>query len=145
MIKLKVRVVDVSGAKRYAENLAKRQASGMCYRIMVRSVGTCPVGNRASGGRSGPRMRDCHKMNVTVAGTRVQGQVYNTAPYAQMVHNGTRAHTISARRPGGFLRFTIAGITYFRRSVRHPGSRPNPWMRKAAQTEAAAAGWSYQG
>lgn len=57
----------------------------------------------------------------------VSAQVRATAPYALFVHDGTRAHTITARR-ARFLRFEIGGVVHFRRSVRHPGTRPYPYM-----------------
>lgn len=44
--------------------------------------------------------------------------------YAHMVEYGTRAHSITARA------MTVNGNTV--RSVEHPGSRPHPFMRPAA-------------
>jgi hypothetical protein len=58
-------------------------------------------------------------------------QVVLGAPYARFVLEGTRPHTITARRPGGMLRFEGRGGPVFRRSVRHPGTRPNPFVQRA--------------
>ena len=50
---------------------------------------------------------------------------------ARFLETGTRPHVISAVR-AKFLRFTIGGTTYFRRSVYHPGTAPRPFMHQAA-------------
>lgn len=89
------------------------------------------------------------------------GFLENHAPYAGHVEYGTRPHLIlpldyhwgsrRAQRPtsrvtgkrvsgvsagagrGMALRFTVGGRVVFRRSVRHPGTRPMPFMRPAAE------------
>lgn len=48
--------------------------------------------------------------------------------YAQFVSEGTAPHKITARRPGGALRFQWRGQTVIVRSVNHPGTQPNPWF-----------------
>lgn len=53
-------------------------------------------------------------------------------PYAQYVHEGTRSHVISAIN-GQVLRFTSRGRVIFARRVRHPGSRPDPFLYEAAE------------
>jgi hypothetical protein len=47
------------------------------------------------------------------------GRVSNNVSYAGYVERGTAPHDIVAR--GDALRFTIGGVTYFRKKVRHPG------------------------
>lgn len=59
-----------------------------------------------------------------------EGTIRVSAPYATMVHEGTRAHVIRARRRR-FLRFESNGSTVFRRSVMHPGTRPNRFLVRA--------------
>lgn len=55
-------------------------------------------------------------------------------PYAEPVIHGARPHVITARRPGGFLRFPgRGGVFVFRRSVNHPGNRPNPFWDNAVK------------
>lgn len=56
------------------------------------------------------------------------GRWFPTAKYAVFVHEGTRPHTITARR-----RRVLANVKeglIFGRSVRHPGTKPNPFMLK---------------
>lgn len=55
--------------------------------------------------------------------------------YAQMVEFGTRAHAISAA-PGHSM--AINGI-FTRGVVNHPGARPHPFMRPAADAQFSAA------
>lgn len=47
--------------------------------------------------------------------------------YAHLVEYGTRPHVIKPREPGGALQF--GGVTT--KSVQHPGTRPQPFMRPA--------------
>jgi len=48
--------------------------------------------------------------------------------YAHLVEFGTRPHVIQPRRRGGALRINGAEV----RSADHPGTRPQPFMRPAA-------------
>jgi HK97 gp10 family phage protein len=50
------------------------------------------------------------------------------APYGGYVEFGTRAHDIVPRKPGGVLVFTVGGTKVFTRKVRHPGTRPQPYV-----------------
>lgn len=51
--------------------------------------------------------------------------------YAEAVHEGTRPHVITAKNKK-VLADRRAGII-FGRSVRHPGTRPNPFLQKAVE------------
>ncbi len=53
-----------------------------------------------------------------------------SAPYAAFVENGTRPHTIEARRKTT-LRFVQNGAVRFSRIVHHPGTKPRPFMAQA--------------
>ena len=58
-------------------------------------------------------------------------QVINDHEAAAFVEFGTPAHKIEAS-PGGVLRwFDDAGEPIFAKSVNHPGTDPNPFMRNA--------------
>jgi hypothetical protein len=60
-------------------------------------------------------------------------------PYAVFAEEGTRAHTIEARR-AKVLRFVVAGERRFVRRVNHPGTKATHFMRDARdQAEAAVA------
>lgn len=55
----------------------------------------------------------------------------NTSNHAGFIDGGTRPHFIAARR-ATFLRFQMNGVTMFRRSVNHPGTRPRPFVALSA-------------
>jgi hypothetical protein len=83
------------------------------------------------------------------------GELVNETPYAAYVEYGTLAHIIRSKAPFGFigplhqgqsrrsrtdigthriaLRFVVGGRTVFARMVRHPGTRPMPFMYPAAE------------
>jgi len=48
--------------------------------------------------------------------------------YALAHHEGTRPHVITAS-PGGKLKFVKNGKQIFTSQVRHPGTKPNPYLR----------------
>lgn len=47
--------------------------------------------------------------------------------YGYYHHEGTLPHVIRAKN-GKALRFSVAGNTLYRASVRHPGTKPNPYL-----------------
>lgn len=77
-------------------------------------------------------------VGTKVQGSRVIANLKAKGPHgfvAKFLEYGTSAHTIMARAGAGALR--IGGR--FRSAVRHPGSRQNPFMRPALDTQAQAA------
>jgi hypothetical protein len=54
--------------------------------------------------------------------------VGSTVSYAYMHHEGTRPHVI-ARSGGGKLRFATSGGIVFAPIVRHPGTKPNRYLK----------------
>lgn len=54
------------------------------------------------------------------------------------LENGTKAHEIRARN-ASVLRFYVNGQAVFRRSVRHPGTAPRPFVAQARQRAIIAA------
>lgn len=58
--------------------------------------------------------------------------VGSSLPYARFHHDGTKPHVIRPRNPDGVLAFEVGGETRFARFVNHPGTRPNPFLTKAA-------------
>lgn len=105
--------------------------------VMNRSMVLTPV-------RTG-NLRASHRMIMRVRRTRVVGQVETKVKYARWVHDGTRAHLIAARKPGGSLRFIADGQVIFRRVVRHPGTKGRPFMRTALYEEAGKRGFKVTG
>ena len=51
--------------------------------------------------------------------------------YALAHHEGTRPHIIRSSSPGKLLRFPVRGRIVMVDSVRHPGTKPNPYLRLA--------------
>ena len=70
------------------------------------------------------------KMHTHVRSNKdgASGDVQLTANHASFVRDGTSAHTITARN-AQTLRFTIAGRVVFRKSVQHPGTKPNDFTK----------------
>ncbi|WP_205807534.1 HK97 gp10 family phage protein [Micromonospora sp. HNM0581] len=102
-------------------------------RVRTRAVLTCPVDTG--------RLRTAHREEVGVRAGRVYGFVENTAEYAAAVHDGTAAHVIRPRRPGGVLRFEAGGQVVFTSLVNHPGTKAQPWLREAMEDVARQEGF----
>jgi hypothetical protein len=116
-------------------------------------------------------LRAGNQMTMKARRLSVAGTVENRVSYALAVHNGTKPHTISARRrkalrffwgaAGGvqvFVPRTAAGKkmgTGLRKGkggvalwigkgfVRHPGTRARPWLDDALREMAAQRGYRY--
>lgn len=61
----------------------------------------------------------------------LQATVKPLAPYAPFVINGTLPHEIRPVR-ASVLRFEAGGQVVFSALVHHPGTKPNPFLQKAA-------------
>ncbi len=78
-------------------------------------------------------------------GTRasVHGEVFGLRGFVsscgatRFIENGTRPHLITAS--GKALRFVVNGTVLFRRFVKHPGTKPRPFMREARERGIIAA------
>lgn len=55
------------------------------------------------------------------------------AKHAAFVHNGTKAHTITAK-DGGLLKFQVNGQWVSTRSVNHPGTTARPFVQLAVDS-----------
>ncbi|MFI7430738.1 hypothetical protein ACIBPB_27460 [Micromonospora sp. NPDC049836] len=102
-------------------------------KVRTRAVLTCPVDTG--------RLRSAHREEVGVRAGQVYGFVENEVEYAAAVHDGTGAHLIRPRRAGGMLRFETGGQVVFTSLVRHPGTRPQPWLREAMEDVAGREGF----
>lgn len=80
------------------------------------------------------RLRAGHTMRVGTKGLKIRGEVISTVKYSMDVHNGTGPHIIRARR-GKALAFKMGGRTVIVKSVRHPGTRAQPWLASALEHE----------
>ncbi|MDH6489676.1 hypothetical protein [Streptomyces sp. SAI-127] len=67
----------------------------------------------------------------------LQGVIVCDHPKVRLVLDGTRPHIIRPRRAKGrnnrpaALRFEVGGDVVFAKLVRHPGTRPNPFLQRA--------------
>jgi len=83
--------------------------------------------------RTGRLRESIHKEPIRWVGfLKAEGKVVADAPYARYVHDGTRPHVIRARRAKA-LHFYWQGREVFVKSVNHPGTKPNPFMTRAAR------------
>ncbi len=60
-----------------------------------------------------------------------KGKLFNLAPYARYVNDGTPAHMIRAKK-ARCLRFESGGRIVFRQAVHHPGTKARPFEQPAA-------------
>jgi len=58
------------------------------------------------------------------------GKFFALAEHARYIDEGTPPHIIAAKG-GRWLRFEQAGTVMFRRVVRHPGTKPRPFVASA--------------
>ena len=64
--------------------------------------------------------------------------------YAQMVHDGTKAHAIRARNKKA-LRFRMGGRWVVVSAVWHPGTKPRPFLDQAVRDVAGGKGYDIRG
>lgn len=103
--------------------------------IFTRSQILCPVDSGL--------LRSTGSMQFRASARGPVGKVSYTAKYAAAVNDGARARIIRPRRKQ-FLRFVIDGRVIYAREVRWPGTRPRPFLTRAAQEVARANGWVYR-
>jgi hypothetical protein len=123
---------DVGAANQLGMTSVRELVTGTTRRILNRSAALCPVDTG--------RLRASGSMRVGAFGSQVRGEVEYDADYALMVHDGTPPHVIRARR-GQVLRFTVGGRVIYVRQVRHPGTRPRPFLATALQEVAGREGF----
>ena len=103
-----------------------RKAASLTRRISAQARVNVPV-------RTGFLGRSIQEDPLVFSGPfRLSTGVTATADYAATVHDGTRPHVIRARN-GQYLKFPGRNGPVFARSVNHPGTRPRPFLRNAAE------------
>ncbi|TWH37024.1 hypothetical protein L612_008600000020 [Rhodococcus rhodochrous J38] len=103
-----------------------RKAASLTRRISAQARVNVPV-------RTGFLGRSIQEDPLVFSGPfRLSTGVTATADYAAAVHDGTRPHVIRARN-GQYLKFPGRNGPVFARSVNHPGTRPRPFLRNAAE------------
>lgn len=133
---MKVRSVKIDIDNRHCKAVGVSLAAPLVFEV-TRSVlnqgkATAPVDHG--------NLRASHGMTMRPYANGVKGTVEARARYARMVHEGTSAHPIRARRKKA-LRFVAGGRVVIVKSVRHPGTRPNRWLTRALDMQASARGF----
>lgn len=105
-----------------------RLPGGMVYRNMERRVRR--VEAEAIRGAPGGMKQRIRVQIQRAPGGEFRGVVKVEHPAAIFVINGTRPHLIRPVR-ARVLRFTVGGQVVYARLVRHPGNKPNDFLRKA--------------
>lgn len=105
-----------------------RLPGGMVYRNMERRVRR--VEAEAIRGAPGSMKQRIRVSIQRAPGGEFRGVVKVEHPAAIFVVNGTRPHLIRPVR-ASVLRFTVGGQVVYARLVRHPGNKPNDFLRKA--------------
>jgi len=133
----KVRVeLDSTWVYAVGVSMAAPRVNETTQAVMTRSMVLTPV-------RTG-NLRSRHRKVMRARRTSVTGTVENRTKYAIYVHEGTKAHLIVARKKKA-LRWTEDGLVFFRRVVRHPGTKGRPFMRTALFEEAPRRGFLVTG
>lgn len=82
--------------------------------------------------RTGALVRSIYKRRIDGGQAWELGHDPRVAPYALFVHWGTRAHLIKPRRKKA-LRWPAGGAFAFAKGVKHPGTKADPWLVRAAR------------
>lgn len=107
--------------------LLARKIASVTRRIAAQAKLNVPV-------RTGNLGRSIQEDPIVFSGPfRAISGVTATANYAAAVHEGTRPHVIRARNAKALKFPGPDGRPIFRRSVNHPGTRPRPFLRNAAE------------
>lgn len=118
--------VDLGALGAEVGPILARKAASVTRRITAQAKSNAPV-------RTGNLGRSIEPDPIRFVGPfRIETGVTAHANYAAAVHEGTRPHRIRPRN-GRVLAFDMGGRTVFARSVQHPGTRPRPFLRNAAE------------
>lgn len=116
-----------------------RYVDTLVNRMMIEAEGICPVGpppEFPSARYAHPHLFTLHertRVYPTPEGLAASfGIDGRKAPYAAAVHNGSKAHLITAKF-AKTLRFrNRTRVVVFPKSVIHPATLANPWLLRAA-------------
>lgn len=121
--------IDIGALGAAVGPILARKAASVTRRITAQAKQNAPV-------LTGNLARTIEPDPVRFSGPfRVETGVTAHANYAAAVHEGTRPHVIRPRTARA-LKFQMGGRTVFASSVNHPGTRPRPFLRNAAETVA---------
>lgn len=97
-------------------------------------------GARVGAPKKTGRMANSLKMMMRPRRTFVYGRVTASPRYTHYVERGTRPHRIQAKNKKA-LKFIKGGKTVIVRAVRHPGTKPRPFMFRALVEAAVPRGF----
>jgi len=86
------------------------------------------------------RMANSAKMTMRARRTSIVGTVTVSPKYTLPVHNGSRPHIIRARKKRALKFHGRHGVVIVK-SVKHPGTRPRPFMWRALVEVAVPRGY----
>jgi HK97 gp10 family phage protein len=96
--------------------------------IQSAALKEAPVNKRSGGGNLRQNIRT-HML------TKTKAEIVSNAPYSLFVEEGTSPHIISVRNKK-VLANKRAG-EFYGKTVRHPGTKPNPFMHRALEKSMA--------
>lgn len=129
-------VLDSTYAKAVAISYAAPRVNETSEAVSSRAAVLAPV-------RTG-KLRASRRKVVRARRNSVTGTVTFGVKYAIWVHEGTKAHVIR-RRHAQALRWEEHGLVYFRKAVRHPGTKGRPFLRTALFEEGVRRGFRVEG
>lgn len=139
MAKVKV-TVDRTAARAVAMTAVATRVVTYTRATLATAAATCPRGETGT-------LATKHQVRIRRSASKIRATISNTTQYAAAVHDGTRPHRITVRARGRrtrrTLRFVVGGTVIYRRTVWHPGTTGQPWLRDAGRRIAAAQGWDW--
>lgn len=125
--------IDTNGLRKVRDEATTALLRRAQSRILATAKVTSPVDTGA--------MRAAHKpSNIRLTAQGGTADIESVQTYSMFVHEGTKAHTIVPKR-ASVLSFTIGGRRVFAKSVNHPGTKAQPWLRRALETEGGRLGF----
>lgn len=119
---------DPNGAASQVQEVLAKRINSIDRQIAAQAKMNVPV-------KTGNLGRSIEPDALKVTGLfTVTGGVTANANYAAAVELGTRPHVIRPKGGKRALKFNVGGRTVFATSVNHPGTRPRPFLKNAAET-----------
>ena len=131
MVGLRYELTDIKIDQRALYSLLNSQRGPVAGH--VREVGrrTVVAAKSLSGVRTG-RLKRSIKMERDRSNPREYAVLVGSdVRHALVHHQGARPHVITAKRPGGMMKFRRGGTTVYARQVSHPGHRGNKYLTRA--------------
>lgn len=118
------------------DSVARRVGLEAATSLTARTTqATAILANRTVPRRSGA-LASSQRLRVRQVGLAAHGTIWYPLDYAMSQHEGSRAHVIRPRKPGGQLVFFHKGRLFRVSKVNHPGTKPTPWLYAALLIEA---------